>query len=99
MDERERKKAELREKSRLSRQRADELLAEELQALKDATASDLESLRPQITDEETYDRLIAAVEEASRRNESLAQLKTRLEALGSTAVNVGKKAAKLLIAV
>ena len=96
MTEREIKKEKLRIKSLRSRQRADELLEDELQALQNATRTDLENLRPNITDEETYNKLIAAVEEATRRNEDLAQLKARLEKLGSTAISVVRKAARLL---
>jgi uncharacterized protein (DUF342 family) len=99
MNERETKKEELRQRSQESRRRADQLLQDELEALKNATRTDLEALRPDMTDENTYDELIAAIEEATRRNEDLAQLKERLEKLGSAAVVVAKKAVNLLGAV
>ncbi len=96
MSDREDRKARLRKLAGESSANTDKLLANELQALADATSSDLEKLRPKITDKETYDKLIAAVKESSSRNEILAQLQSRLETLGKTAVTVGKEAVKLL---
>lgn len=96
MGDREDRKKRLKEKSKESRKKTDMLLADELQALVDSTSTDLEKLRPKVTDKETYDILIAAVKESINRNESVAQLKSRLEKLGSTAINVGKEAVELL---
>lgn len=46
------------------------------------TKIDWEELRPKVSNQEVYDKLIAAVEEATQKNENLAQLKTRFETLG-----------------
>ena len=80
----------------LSMREAEDILEEELEALIEATSVDLEKLRPEITDKKTYDKLIAVVEESTRRNESLAELENRLKLLGTDAIRVGKKIAKLL---
>ena len=45
---------------------------------------------PEITDAETYNKLIKAVQEASQHNESIAAFKSRVEALGSAAVTLAK---------
>jgi len=91
MNDREKKKERLRRKSRIAREKADAALAEELQALKKATDTKLEELRPRITDEVTYDKLIAEVKEATARNESLAQFRERVEKLGPAALRVVKE--------
>ncbi len=89
-------RAELEKQSEDAAKETDEMLSEELDALKSATAADMESLKPKITDKETYDKLIDAVKESNDKNESLAQLGARLKALGETAIKVGKEAVKLL---
>ena len=76
---------------------ADAELAAELGALKARTAADLAALKPQVSDPASYDQLIAAVQEATARNESLAQLQARVVALGDKAVAIAKEAAKLLV--
>ncbi|MBI5057183.1 MAG: hypothetical protein HZB61_11285 [Nitrospirae bacterium] len=96
MSDREDKKAELKKKSQESKQKTDALLSEEIQALQQAASSDLQRLRPKVTDTETYDKLIKAVNEASAKNESLAELKNRIEKLGAVAVKVGKEVVMLL---
>lgn len=89
-------RAELEKQSEDAAKETDEMLSEELDALKNATAADMESLKPKITDKETYDKLIDAVRESKDKNESLAQLEARLKTLGTTAIKVGKEAVKLL---
>jgi hypothetical protein len=96
MSDREEKKKKLRDLARQSKQKADELLEDELRVLAEATQSDLEALRPKITDEQTYQKLIAAVRESTSKNESLAELKDRLEKVGSGLSQVAKVAVKLL---
>ncbi len=96
MNDREKKKERLKKISRESREKADAALSEELQALKEATDTKLEELRPRVTDEATYDKLIAEVKEATARNESLAQLKERVKKLGPVALCVLKESRKLL---
>ncbi len=68
----------------------DKMLAEEEAAILAKTTIDWKALRPKITDKETFDRLMAAVAESTRRNENIAQLKARIEKLGKAAVAVAK---------
>jgi len=96
MNGREERKKKLRDLAKESKKFADEVLESELRALMDANRSDLEKLRPKVTNEATYSKIIAAVEESTRCNESLAELKDRIEKLGSEVVVVIKEAAKLL---
>ena len=96
MNDREKRKEELRKKSEVSKERTDALLSEEIEALKKATKSDLENLRPKIADKEVYDELIAIVEDATSKNESLAELKGRIEKLGLKGIDIVKEVVKLL---
>ncbi len=96
MSDREEKKKKLREAAQVSKQKADELLNDELEALKRLTQTDLEKLRPQLKDQATFDQLLAAVKESTQQNENLAQLKERLEGVGVQLIRVAKEAAKLL---
>ena len=91
-----RMRAELEKQSEDASKETDEMLSEELDALKNATATNMESLKPKITDKETYDKIMDVVKESNENNESLAQLETRLKTLGTTAVKVAKEAIKLL---
>ncbi len=96
MGSREERKRRLQEMAELSMQEAEELLSNELQTLMDATSVDLEKLRPDINDDETYEKVIAIVKEVTDKNFRIAQLKGKLELLGKDAVKVGKKIVKLL---
>lgn len=89
-------KAKLKQKSAESVARTNALLASELSALKNATKTDLEALRPKVADQAAYDQLIAVIGEATQNNMDLAKLQERLEALGSNVMQVGKEAVKLL---
>ena len=92
MNDRAKKKERLKRKSIKARIKADDALSEEeLKALKEANDTRLEELRPHVTDESTYDRLIAEVKEANSRNESLAQFRERVEKLGPAALRVYKE--------
>ena len=94
--DRERIRREMQEAAGRARVGADELLKEELTALRNAMTTDLEALRPQVTDKETYDQLIAVVKEATQRNESIAQLESRIKNLGTAAVKTFKEVAALI---
>ena len=91
-----RMRAELEQQSEEAAKETDELLSKELDALRNATAADMESLKPKITDKETYDKLIDAVRQSTDNNESLAQLETRLKTIGTAVIKVAKEAVKLL---
>jgi len=89
-------KKNLRDMAAASSRHTDEILEEELRTLLSASRQQLEVLRPHITDNEAYDRLIAAVEEATRAGEQTEQLKEKLIQGGSSVFNIGKVAANLL---
>lgn len=96
MESREERRARLRKASKEAVARADALVAEELAALKQATTADLEALRPKVKDAAAYEELLAAVAEATRRNESMAEFRERLQRLGQSVAAVAKDVAKLL---
>ncbi len=87
---------EMRAASEKASKETDEMLDDELKALQNATSVDLEALRPKVTDTEAYDKLIKVVKEATQKNESLAQLKANIQALGSEVLKVGKEVIKRL---
>ncbi|NIT51407.1 MAG: hypothetical protein GWO41_01280 [candidate division Zixibacteria bacterium] len=72
------------------------MLEDEHRALRDATKTDLDALRPQVTDKETCDKLITVVNEATQRNESIAQLKSRIQNLGEVGVKTFKEVIALI---
>jgi uncharacterized iron-regulated protein len=82
---------ELEELSQGAADETDEALKAELNKLKAMTRTDLENLRPRVTDQETYDKLIAVVKEATEKNEDISQLVTRVKSLGNAAVSLAKK--------
>jgi CTP synthase (UTP-ammonia lyase) len=47
------------------------------------TNVNMESLRPQITDKEAFDQLIAVVNEATQKNYSIAELQEKVSVLGT----------------
>ena len=61
-----------------------------------STTIDWEALRPQVTDKQTYDRLIEQVQQATANNEDLAQLKNRIETLGKEGVQLAKTIIELI---
>ena len=72
-----------------------ELADEEVELLL-VTSIEWETLRPQVTNDAIYDQLIAAVNEATQRNESIAQLSKRLQQLGEEGQALAKKVIRLL---
>jgi len=68
---------------------------DDLQKLHGLSQEDLNALIPNVADQAVYGQLIDVVKDASAKNLSAAQLKQRIEALGSLAVAIAKKA-KLL---
>lgn len=73
---------------------ASKLLDNDLQELMKAVDR-LKDLKPQTTDEETYQKLMSAVEEATAKNHSIATLRQNLENLGSSVVSLVKDAAAI----
>lgn len=64
---------------------------EELQSLLGLSKEQLEEISPQVESTEVYAHLIAVVRNASARNLSIAQLRSRIRALGEVAVEIAKK--------
>ena len=62
----------------------------ELSVLMSSTTN-WETLRPQVEDSETYDKLIVEVQAAKVANENLAALQSRLEKLGTQGAAVIQK--------
>ncbi len=73
-----------------------ELKDEELDILSGTTV-DWDTLKPSGTDDETYNKLMAAVKEAQIRNEDIAQLQSRITSLGGEAVKLAKKLTSLAL--
>ena len=76
--------------------RTDRELADEALKVLLITDIDWEKLRPQISDQAVYDKLIIAVEEATGKNRDIALLKTRLQALGKEGWTLAKKVIETL---
>jgi len=89
-------KNKLKQKSNESAAKTDVLLDEELTALKKATRTNLESIRPKITDQDSYNKLITIVEEANKNNINIGTLKERIEKARSAVVTVAKEASKFI---
>lgn len=96
MSDREERKARLREKSQLAARAADVELAAELDRIRQAAAADLQKLKPQLSDQAAFDALVKAVNESTAANETKAQLRKRVKALGEGVVAVARKVAGLL---
>lgn len=89
--------AELRQMAAQSAAQTDSELEAELTVLMHSSGEQLEKLRPMVTDQESYDRLIRAVAEASANKDSISQLKDRLTQDGDGGLlNFGLKAVGLL---
>jgi hypothetical protein len=95
MSTREERRKKLREQAEEAAKRTDERLADEMRAVRDLTRPELESLRPKTADPQVYASLIKAVEEATARNESVADFKARVEKLGPAAVDLARQVLKL----
>lgn len=70
------------------------LVEVELVVLK-RTTTDLERFRSEIPDQASFEVFLSAVSESTRHNESVAELKTRLEKLGDGVVKVAGKVVSL----
>lgn len=69
--------------------------AEQLQGLLGLSKEDLDAITPKVSAEADYAHLIEVVKQASANNLSIAELKSRIEALGSTAVAIAKAVTSL----
>ena len=85
----------MRNLSRKTRQKVDERFRQREAEVISATTFDLDALRPALSGED-LDALKVAVREATERNQSLAQLKARLEAMGEQGKRILDKLAELI---
>jgi len=69
--------------------------AKELNELAGLSRNEIDAITPGVEDLQAYDALITVVKDASRSNLANAQLKQRIETLGSLAVKVAKKVPSL----
>ena len=60
------------------------------------TTVNMESLRPQVTDKEAFDQLIAVVHEATQKNCSIAELQEKIAALGARVKDTVVEVASIL---
>lgn len=81
---------ELRNASKKSAEKASKLLDAEVKSIMDEV-SRIDELKPDTADEETYNKLIKVVNEATAKNESLATLKENIKKLGDSAVSLFKE--------
>lgn len=72
-----------------SKTKADKRLAELQQQWND-TARKVSDFIPETSSKEDYDKLIAAVNEAKSKNETIAQFRERVKKLGSSVVALAK---------
>ncbi len=88
-------KRKLREKMAENRQAFEGEYKDQLNDLMGLSKSEIDAITPDNTDMEIYDQLITIVKEASRINLSQAQLKQRIEELGTVALKIAKKVPSL----
>ena len=84
----------LREASDRSAQKAKALLDEELKHVMNEVGR-IGELKPNTADQETYDKIIQVVKEATSKNHSMAMLKENIEKLGEGAVSLFKDMAEI----
>lgn len=87
----------LREASAKSAAKARAVLDEDVKAVMDEVAR-IEELKPDTADQETYDKIIKIVQEATDKNLSIATLKENIEKLGEGAVALFKEMAGIATA-
>ena len=84
----------IRKASEKSAEKARALLDEEIKNVMDEVAR-IDELRPDTADQETYDKLIQVVQEATSKNHSIATLKENVEKLGQGAVSLFKEMSEI----
>ena len=87
----------MRDRGRKTFDRTNQELADKEAAVLLRTTIDWEALRPQIADDGApWDKLVAAVNEATQNNNDLALLKQRLTALGTEGMDLVQKVVRLI---
>ena len=87
----------MRNRAKKTRKKIDRRLAEVEQQLLADTTLDWEEIRPHVSDQAEYDRLIEIVDAATERNESIGQLIDRLKALGVEGAKLLGKVKKFVV--
>lgn len=82
--------------SKKTRERVDDELKEQELSLLQNTSPDMEALRPQVSDAESFDKLIEAVKASTQKNESIAELRQRILDLGKGVTTVAKEVAAII---
>ena len=88
-------KRHLEQKMIENRQAFDGQYKNQINDLMGLSKSEIDLITPDSTDMEAYDQLITIVKEASRINLSQAQLKQRIEELGTIALDIARKVPSL----
>ena len=96
MADREERRKKLREAARRSAAAADKELAGALEQLRLTNTTDLEALKPKMSDPAAFEALVRAVQEATAANETKAQFLDRLKVLGEGVQRVAREALGLL---
>jgi len=84
----------IQEAAKASSAKARKLLDDEVAALM-AVVTNIDKLKPEVTDEADYAKIRTAVEEATAKNQSVATLRQNLERLGKGAISLAKEMAKI----
>ena len=91
-----RKRSSMGKLAKETAKKTDEILRDEELHLLSTTTIDWKALRPQVTDQKTFDMLIKEVEESTKKNENMALLHQRIKRLGKEGFRVVKKVISLL---
>lgn len=83
-------------KARETREKVDKSLQIIEQQILQKTTSKLEALRPQISDQETFDKLLDIVNEATSNNNNLGSLKDNISKLGVAGRDILSKIVSIL---
>jgi len=90
-------KARLRQKMIENRQAFEGEYKDQLTDLMGLSKTEIGEITPDSTDLEVYDQLITVVKEASRINLAQADLQSRIEELGDTAIKIAERVPSLLV--
>lgn len=88
----------MRGRAKRTAKKIDERFVEIENKLLAATTLNWEKIRPELTNQHEYDRLMTIVQESTSRNESVGQFIARLRALGAGAEALLEKVKKFLAA-
>jgi len=90
-------KERLRQKMIENRQAFEGEYKDQLTNLMGLSKTEIDKITPDSTDLEVYDQLITVVKEASRINLAQADLQSRIEELGDTAIKIAERVPSLLV--